>query len=106
MLANPSVPASRWEEITNFLVFGYSGLSLSGRNALIQRFTEVAQHSELEAAMAGFHGLQSISDFDNSMAAQITPEAKVGLSRAYRELVNAGRISRSPSFETRFGIKY
>jgi hypothetical protein len=105
MLGDPSVPGERLQEIVGWLQSGYPSLSPTGRSALVRRLVELGQQSNVDAAAAGYYGLEQIAKWDDSVTTLVSPAALDGLRDAYRAMVSKGRIPRNPQLETVLGIK-
>jgi hypothetical protein len=106
MIGSSSAPPQVWEEIAANARAEYSRLSTSGRSAMVKRFAELGQHTDVRAAVAAFRSLDRIGSYDNSVWAMVPRDALKGLGNRYRAAVETGKMPRNQSLEKELGVKY
>lgn len=101
-----SVPSDRWAELARWSILGYYALSPSAREAVVRRFTHLAQQTNVQAAAASFAGLAKIATIDDTMRTFLSPAALTGLANAYGDLQKTKKLSRLPALEIALGLEH
>jgi len=87
------------------MVMASGSLSHEDQAKMVRRFVKTAQQEDPNAALAGFAGLALIASPGGPLRGMVQPAALPGLSRAYRVLVQAGRMAADRSIEGLLGAR-